>query len=69
MMKLSQNMIDALIYNAPGDMIAGGPTRAALIRRGLVTKLDGSQGRGGIMTPAGEHQRWILLIDAELEHA
>lgn len=64
-MKLSQNMIDALIYNAPGDMIAGGPTRAALIRRGLLTKLDGSQGRGGIMTELGIRVRSELILSEE----
>lgn len=65
-MKLSKNMIDALKNTEPGDMMAGGPTRAALIRRDLLTKLDVSQGRGGILTELGESVR-AKLLDASKE--
>jgi hypothetical protein len=50
--KLSGAMIHALEVTGLDDIMAGGPTRAALMRRGLVFKREGS-GRFGHFTEAG----------------
>lgn len=50
--KLSPAMVKALEVTGLDDIMAGGPTRAALMRRGLVYKREGS-GRFGYFTNAG----------------
>lgn len=45
-------MVHALKVTGLDDIMAGGPTRAALMRRGLVFKREGS-GRFGFFTEAG----------------
>jgi hypothetical protein len=50
--KLSPAMIRALEVTGLDDIMAGGPTRAALMRRGLVFKRDGHS-RFGYLTGAG----------------
>lgn len=59
MEKLSENMKRALMFTEPGDLMKGGPTRAALIRRGLVYSMDRS--RGGQLTQDGLDARADLL--------
>ena len=50
--KLSPAMIHALEVTGLDDIMQGGPTRAALMRRGLVFKRDGL-GEFGYFTKAG----------------
>lgn len=57
--KLTPKMIEALKFTAPGDLMAAGPTRAALIRRALVYRMDATM--GGKLTPAGIAARANLL--------
>lgn len=60
--RLSPKMIRALEVTGLDDIMAPGPTRAALMRRGLVFKREGN-GRFGYFTDAGRE------IAAELQRA
>lgn len=51
-LKLSPAMIRALKFTGLDDIMAGGPTRAALMRRGLVFKREGTD-RFGYFTHKG----------------
>ena len=59
---LSPAMIHALEVTGLDDIMAPGPTRAALMRRGLVFKRDGNH-RFGYLTKAGRE------LAAELQQA
>lgn len=50
---LSPAMVNALRCVDPDGIMAGGPTRAALMRRGLVIKRGKPAGRFGYLTEAG----------------
>lgn len=59
--KLSEPMKNLLRSSRPGVVVASGPTRAALIRRGLVHKLGTGSQSAGMLTPEGEAAREFLL--------
>lgn len=61
-LKLSPKMIHALEVTGLDDIMQGGPTRAALMRRGLVFKREG-RSRFGYFTEAGRE------LAAELQRA
>lgn len=60
-LKLTAKMVTALTCTEPGDLMKGGPTRAALIRRGLVCKMSRLNGMAGRFTPDGLKVRAALL--------
>lgn len=60
--KLSEPMKDLLRSSRPGVVVASGPTRAALMRRGLVHNFANGYGfPGGCLTEAGAAAREFLL--------
>ena len=59
--KLSEPMKALLISSTPGERVAHGPIRAALMRRGLVHRLDTGSQSAGMLTPAGEAAREFLI--------
>lgn len=62
MHKLSPKMTTALICTKPGDLMKPGPTRAALMRRGLVFNRTDWPRPFGHLSPAGERLRLTLVI-------
>lgn len=58
---LTPAMAEAIKNTEPGDLMKGGPTRAALIRRGLVHPMDYYPGRQGVLTETGLQARAKLL--------
>lgn len=52
-LKLSPAMIHALEVTGLDDIMVGGPTRAALVRRGLVFNRENRGRRFGYFTDAG----------------
>jgi hypothetical protein len=63
---LSRAMIRALEVTGLDDIMAPGPTRAALMRRGLVFKRDGNA-RFGYFTRAGRELAADLQADKAAE--
>ena len=60
--KLSEPMKNLLRSSRPGVVVAAGPTRAALIRRGLVHNFANGRGLpGGCLTQEGAAAREFLL--------
>lgn len=59
--KLSEPMKALLISSRPGERVAHGPTRAALMRRGLVYRLGSGSQSAGMLTPEGEVAREFLI--------
>jgi hypothetical protein len=59
-LSLSPAMKRALMYTDPLDLMKPGPTRAALMRRGLVSKREPRPGRFGYLTPDGVKARAFL---------
>lgn len=67
---LTPAMIDAIKNTEPGDLMKGGPTRAALIRRGLVHPMDTEGDRRylrGCLTAEGKALRVKLLPAAPVQ--
>lgn len=59
-------MIKALINTDPDDIMAAGPTRAALMRRGLVYARKSRVDRFGYLTPAGKELAAKLRAEREI---
>ncbi len=64
--KLSENMKNLLRRSEPGVQVSHGPTRAALIRRGLVYRMDSGSEKVGTLTLYGVAWRNSLLAADEL---
>ncbi len=64
-LKLSPSMKTALMCTEPGDIMKGGPTRAALMRRGLVFRRESRPDRFGRLSPNGERARDSLRSEAD----
>lgn len=62
-LKLSPIMIHFLKYTPPGARVRHGGTRAALIRRGLVSKMDTGPAHAARLTQYGRDVRETLLAE------
>lgn len=60
-LKLTAKMLTALECTEPGDIMKPGPTRAALMRRGLVFSRSSRPDRFGRLSPNGERLRSLIL--------
>lgn len=64
-LKLSSKMMTALECTEPGDLMKPGPTRAALMRRGLVFRRESRPDRLGRLTPNGERLRVQIIAERD----
>ena len=60
-LKLTPKMLTALECTEPGDIMKPGPTRAALMRRGLVLSRSSWPDRFGQLSSNGERLRSLIL--------
>lgn len=62
-LKLSEPMRQLLIRSTPGITVERGPTRAALMRRGLVSRMDTGPAHAARLTKCGRDVREALLAE------